>query len=320
MRMAHDFAPARAAAQHCAALLARAPRPEERTALIDIWRRDLARMLTDNLSALLAGDRLAVSVSAPEALRGKAVLERIGTLAVNSLLRCGESGETALLSVDFATAIALTDRSFGGEGKYTGETPEQLPLSAALLVDEAAAAIAQAITRASFGDAPIPADGRTRGAVIVRSESAARLKPFAADAPCLLFAIIIANQQGCEWRTTLALTAERMERLLPGAGRPPRPRTALAPASGMAAPFAAIPLPLQVVVAECNMSLARLKALAPGDCIPLTMGRQVPLKLGERVLAHGTIGTSADRMAIRLIRLPDSGPTTTPALQEGFVP
>ncbi|MCL9982503.1 MAG: FliM/FliN family flagellar motor switch protein [Erythrobacter sp.] len=312
MRMAHEFAAARAAAQHCRELTLRGPRPEERAVLLAAWRRDLARLMAEELSALLSGDRLEVHVSEPESLAGQAVLDRIGPVAANSLLRCGASGETALIAFDFSTAIALTERSFGGDGKVVANAPDQLPRSAALLVDEIAATIAQTITRASFGDGAPPAGSALTGEVIVRSESAGRLKPFDADGAALLFALTITNRQGCEWHALLAVAAERMERLLPAPGRGPSPRGGAArrpPASALAAPFAAIPLPLHVVLAEVDLSLARLQTLGPGDCLPLALGRQVPLMLGEKLLAHGSIGTFEDRMAIRLTRFPDQSPT-----------
>jgi len=44
------------------------------------------------------------------------------------------------------------------------------------------------------------------------------------------------------------------------------------------------------------------------------MGRQVPLMVGDTVLAHGSVGTAEDRMAIRLTRFPVS------ASAEGLVP
>jgi flagellar motor switch/type III secretory pathway protein FliN len=303
--MAHDFAPARPAAQHCAELLNRGPRPEERAAMMAAWRRDLARTLADDLSPLLSGDRLEVSILEPEALTGAEALRRIGEVAANSLVRCGASGETALLSFDFATALALTDRSFGGEGRMTGGIPDALPRSAALMVDEAAARIAAALTRVSHGDTPPLTPSRSEGGVIIRSESAARLKPFGLESACVLVPIVIANRQGCEWRASLAMGAERLDRLLPGSGRRAAPRGPRTPATGMAVPFAGIPLPLLVVVAEFELSLSRLNSLNPGDSIPITMGRQVPLMIGETVLAHGSIGTAEDHMAIRLNRFPD---------------
>lgn len=313
MRMGHDFAAARAAAQHCQELVARGLRPEERAALVTAWRRDLARLLADDLSPLLSGDRLTVSVSEPEPMTGADALARIAAVAANSLLRCGISGETALLSFDFAAALALTDRSFGGHGAPADDAPETLPRSAALLVEEAAATIAQAITRVSYGDAPIPAGGDVRGEVMIRSESATRLKPFAPDADCLHFSLTIANQHGGEWRASLVVTQERLDRLLPGAAHTQCARADRQPATGMAAPFANVPLPLHVVLAEFDLSLARLQTLSPGDSIPLTMARQVPLMVGDQVLAHGNIGTADDRMAIRLTRIP------VPVFAEGAV-
>lgn len=324
MRMGSDFAPVRAAAVHCAELTAhssaRGPRPEESAAMMAAWRRDLARLLADDLSGLLSGDRLDVSITEPEHLTGADALRRIGPLAANSLIRCGATAETALLSFDFATAIALTDRSFGGDGRVTGNVPEALPRSAALLVEETATMIAGAITTASYGDMPPPAGaasrGQSGGEVIVRSESAARLKPFALDAQTLFFVLEIANRQGCTWRCALAVAADRMARLLPGSGRRPRPRTPREAASPFAAPFAGVPVPLHVVLAEFDLSLARLQSLSPGDMIPLAMGRQVPLLAGETLVAHGAVGTAEDRMAIRLTRIP----LPQSALPEGLAP
>lgn len=319
MRMGHSFQPARAAAVHCPELTNRGPRPEESAALMAAWRRDLARLLADDLSGLLSGDRLDVSITEPERVSGADALRRIGQVAANSLLRVGASAETALLSFDFATAIALTDRSFGGDGRTTGSVPDALPRSAALLVEEAATMIAGAITRASFGDMPPPAGASLHGKapggeVIVRSESAARLKPFALDAEALVFIIDIANRQGCTWRASLAVAADKMPRLLPGGGRRSRARVPRTPATGLAAPFASMPLPLHAVLAEFDLSLARLQTLSPGDTIPLAMGRQVPLMVGETILAHGAVGTCENRMALRLTRLPVS------ASAEGFAP
>ena len=320
MRMGHDFAPARAAAVHCPELTTRGPRPEETAALMAAWRRDLARLLADDLSGLLSGDRLDVNITEPEKLSGADALRRIGPLAANSLIRCGASGETALLSFDFATAIALTDRSFGGDGRVMGHVPEALPRSAALLVEETATMIAGAITTASFGDMPPPAGFASEGEVIVRSESAARLKPFPLDAETLFFVLEIANRQGSTWRAALAVAADRMARLLPGTGRRARPRGPRVPASGMAAPFAAMPLPLHVVLAEFDLSLARLQSLAPGDTIPLAMGRQVPLMAGETLIGHGAVGTAEDRMAIRLTRIPQSAQPAPSFQPEGVAP
>lgn len=317
--MTHAFARLGVAAQHCAELTERGPRPEEREALLDAWRRDAARLLAEDLSGLLAGERLQVRFEPPELLPGSAVLARVGPVAANCLLRCGAAGETALLTCDFGTALALTDRSFGGEGRGEGDPPSQLPRSAALLIDEIAGMVAAATSRAAKGDDPLIRPQADGTGVIARSENAARLRPFAPDAHCAVLALVIADAHGREWRMMLGMERERLDRLLADV-RPadpgPEGRSALARggaarrrADSAAAPFGDIPLPLHAVLAEFDLPLARLQALAPGDRLPLAPARRVPLRIGDEVLAHGSIGTFEDRIALRLSRLSEQGPS-----------
>src|SRR3546814_16877966 len=70
-----------------------------------------------------------------------------------------------------------------------------LPRSAALMVEEAATMIAQTMARASYADAPTPAGADARGEVMIRSETAARLKPFAPDAACLMFTLVRSEER-----------------------------------------------------------------------------------------------------------------------------
>jgi flagellar motor switch/type III secretory pathway protein FliN len=298
MNMAETFARARPLAQHCAELTMRGPRPEERADHLSAWRRDVARELTDELAPLFSGGRFRASMNEPQLLEGAQVFERIGPIAANSLLRCGEHEQTLLFSIDLATAIALTDCSFGGEGKFPDDPPAQLPRSASLLVEKVAGIVAQSIATVAYA-------GEARGDIIVRSESAARLKPFGPETPCALFTLIFEVGQQARWETRLAVSSERLDSLLPGLGtaRPSRRRGHVA-ADGTAAPFADLPLSLEAVLGEFEMSLSRLERLSPGDQIPLTIPRELPLRIGSKTFAHGTLGTLEDRMAIRLTRLP----------------
>lgn len=294
----------RRGAHHCDELLRRGPRPEDRAETIAGWRRDLARSLARELGALLPGDRLTVTVAEPEVLPASEALARVGPLAANSLLRCGEAERTALLSFSFPTAIALTDRSFGGDGEVAGAAdgpvPEQLPRSAALLIDRVSEIVARALATGAGGEGAAKDAG-----VILRSESAARLKPFAPEASAVLIALSLANAEGREWNACLALAERVFDALLPGsvACRPAR-RARGATTGTMQAPFAAIPLALEGVLAEFELSLARLERLAPGDTIALAVPGELPLRIGERLLGWGRLGTVGDRMAVRLTRLP----------------
>lgn len=304
--------PDRFMAQHCDELVRRGPRPEERAELVAAWRLDCARLLARELAALLPGDKLSVTLGEPEMLRGSDLLARVGPVAANSLLRCGDSCRTALLSFDCATAIALTDRSFGGDGEIDRDAPlpEQLPRSAVLLVDRVAAIAARALAEAGRGESSGGAGGSGDRAeaddagVVMRSESAGRLKPFAPDAPCVAVKLTLATREGREWEAVFGFAERVFDMLLPGAGaRVPARRGDAPPARGDRAPFAAIPLPLEGVLAEFELSLARLERLAPGDTIALTVPGELPLRIGERVLGWGRLGTVGEAMALRLTRM-----------------
>lgn len=313
MKMAHDFAAARIAAQHCPELVARGPRPEEREAQITAWRRDLANHLAQGLGGLLSGDRISAEISPPEWLTGSDVIARIGPVAANSLLRCGaanagEDHASALLSFDHATALALAERSFGGDGHVAEPSIAPLPRSALLISDEIAALIAHALGAARSGDTPTAGNAPNHAEVILRSENAARLRAFAPDDRCALLTLRFANQENAVWIAQLAMTGHALDNLLPSASDEPKARQAgqsggRADGAGPAS-FGAIPLGVRAVLAEVELSLSQLERLAPGDTIPLAMARSVPLWVGDAMLGHGSIGTIEDRMALRLINLP----------------
>ncbi len=301
MNLAHDFYPARALAQHCTELTERGPRPEERAESLASWRRDVAREVGQDMAELLSGAKLEARLSEPETARGAAVFERIGPLAANSLLRCGADDQTALLSFSVETAIALTDCSFGGTGEMPTETITTLPRSAALLVEQVGRLIASAIARVSAGGGAV---GEVEGDVIIRSENASRLKPFTPSAPCALFTLEIDTGE-VRWNANLAITMDRLDSLLPGLASPtPANDDDTEEQESDAAIFGPVPLPLQAVLAEFELSLGQLDRLAPGDEIPIAIAREIPLRVGAQLVASGSLGTLEDRMALKVTSLP----------------
>lgn len=308
MNLAQTFAPARPLAQHCAELIRQGPRPEERAQLLASWRRDVTREIARDFGELLSGTKLKASLSEPELITGAEVFERIGPVAANCLLRCGGDERTLLLSFDLATAVALTDRSFGGEGEVELDQPESLPRSAALLIEQAARVIAQSIARVSAGSGGSE-DGHAKGDVIVRSENAARLKPFEPHAQCVLMTLELTEDNPAAiallpWSARLAMRAERLDELLPGLGSASAATEAAGEGDrspGASNAFGAIPLPLEAVLVEFDLSLGRLERLKPGDQIPIPMAREIPLRIGRQIVARGRVGTLEDRMALRLV-------------------
>lgn len=293
---ADDFAFARPVAQHCNELTWRGPRPGERDGVIEAWTRDLAGELSQELGQILQGDKLEVTINGPQAMTGTKVFEKIGALAVNSLLRIGSGDQTVLLSLDFSTAIALTDRSFGGDGLMPDNAPSQLPRSAGLLVEQLGAQIAQVFDMARGTGDP------ARGDVLVRSESVVRLKPFSAEAEISVLDLTLAQGTDVEWKMLIALPSERLEELLPQAGLNRTASDEASPKSGD--PYNLLPLPVEAVLSEFEMSLARLQRLAPGDEISLNIPRELPLRIGADVFAFGVPGTQDNQMALRLTSVP----------------
>lgn len=294
---AQDFAMARPVAQHCSELTWRGPRPDEREGVIAVWKRDLSGELANELGHVLQGDKLEISITDPQIMRGTQVFEKIGEVAVNTLLRVGSGDQTILLSLDYSTAIALTDASFGGEGNPPDGVPSQLPRSAGLLVEQIAATIAQTIAMARGTGEP------ARGDVLVRSESVVRLKPFNADAEIAVLEMTIAQGAFVEWQMRIALPSEGLDELLPKANSN-RSSVAEAASSKDKDPYAAVPLKLEAVLTEFEMTLGKLEKLAPGDEIALTIPKELPLRIGEDVFARGVPGTFENHMALRLTSVP----------------
>ncbi|MBH1991379.1 MAG: FliM/FliN family flagellar motor switch protein [Sphingomonadaceae bacterium] len=64
-----------------------------------------------------------------------------------------------------------------------------------------------------------------------------------------------------------------------------------------------IRLPARTVLARPNLSLAELMQLKTGDIIPVTIGRSLPLIVGNRIVAHGSIGEQDGRAAFQIEKL-----------------
>lgn len=62
-------------------------------------------------------------------------------------------------------------------------------------------------------------------------------------------------------------------------------------------------LPARTVLARPNLKMTELMALQPGDVINIHIARHLPLLIGERVFAHGTIGEQDGRAAFMIEKL-----------------
>ncbi|MET0370764.1 MAG: FliM/FliN family flagellar motor switch protein [Sphingobium sp.] len=64
-----------------------------------------------------------------------------------------------------------------------------------------------------------------------------------------------------------------------------------------------IRLPARSILARPNLTVAELMQLKEGDIIPVNIGRRLPLVVGNRIVAHGTIGEQDGRAAFQIEKL-----------------
>lgn len=261
----------------------------------------LAEGLAHALAGLCAGRRPDVRPGGPVDLPAGSIDDRRGEPVRNSLLGIGAREHLVTASIPERAVAMLVDLAFGGTGairkpadpKTSGgnrpplsldlmfgrfETKLATPLANALdLADEGSV---KPLTRAGGPEASSPLAGCKRSVL-----------PLEIAFP------------GCEpWELALAFPAATLAAL----ARPDGARAdgSKAPAARLAAePFAGIALPLNAVLVDMAVPVSVLSRLAPGQVIPVSVARNVPLRMGGRVIAHGTVGAMDDRAALQLIQI-----------------
>jgi flagellar motor switch protein FliM len=188
--------------------------------------------------------------------------------------------------------LRLVDRVYGGNGEHHGPLPEAFPLSAEMLVQRLEGALAECLGEALGGTAVEP---------LKRSTRLTEFAPFPAGAKLAVLGIEVMEGTKAPWLLSLALPLSSLPKLLSALGDSPAsaPRRSGA-ADPAAAPFAALPLGLTATLVDMPVSLAALAALEPGSVLPIAVARAVPLSIGGRMIARGTVGAQDDRIALRL--------------------
>lgn len=287
------FIAERAAAQHCAQLLRVPARPaDDRPALARLASR-LARAFDLLLGPMLgAGDATFVAgqinQSDPAALM-------LGTppLAANSLLAIGTDGAPLLASIDAGAVLRMVDRAYGGRGVAPSPLPDAFPLSAQLLISRLEGLVVRAIAEAAAIDPSMVQPVR-------RDASLSQLAPFADDTPLTILSVRINDGQE-PWDIVLAFPAAATPALI-GVAEPQRTTPAGSPASPEDAPFADLPLTVRAVLVDMAMGFSALARLEVGQILPVAVARSVPLIVGDRTIAHGTVGGLDDRVAIQITK------------------
>lgn len=254
----------------------------------------LARAVAAAFAPLLGGDAPVVGVGMPMDTTLGTIQSEVESLASYNLIGMGPSAHPILAIFTAEPVLRLVDRAFGGRGEAPDPLPEAFPMSADLLLTRMEGALSQALSQAFGGQSA----HRTRS--LRRDTSLRQLDPFARNEELLSLDIFI-EQEGCpSWSITLALPQVTLAAIFGGSRHPIRDVRVRPPADPMQEPHASLPLTVTAVLVDMRMAFSRLSALKPGDVLPVAVARNVPLRVGGRTIATGTIGEIDDRVAVEI--------------------
>ncbi len=294
MKPNHDFVAERVLAQHCQELLPPALPPRDLLAEYSALARDIAAELAESMAGVASGGALSISCGVPGRLTTTAFINRSDCQTAHCVIDVPDAGGI-LFSVSHGTALALTDRAYGGTGEVPDPLPAALPRSADMTLHQLESAWCAGLGKVLSTNA-LPQVARRGGDL-------GRLDPFRGQAECVHIELSVAQDDHADWGITLSAPLPDLSRLADlhrqSAGQAAPVRAAN---DTMAQPFGGVPLPVRAVLAQMPISLARASTLAPGDIIPLAIAREVPLQIGGLTIGLGTVGALDDRTALQITR------------------
>lgn len=280
-------------ARHSEALLRPAPAAAELLPVLARAGEQLARKLRLALAPVHGGEAAMVDCSAPAEMTAGGFAPS-GLVSI-SLLAAMADVQPLLAMVEGETVLRLLDRAFGGPGEAPSPLPRELPLSAELMVQRIEALVCPPLASALGLADPIR--------VLRRAASMADLAAMADDTPIAVLTFTIREGARPAWTLRLGFPLNALADLT-GAVRPaPKPVRAATPADPREAPFADMPLTVRAVLVDVPLPLATLSALEVGQVLAVPVARSVPLRIGETLVGHGTIGAVDDRVALQLTQL-----------------
>jgi flagellar motor switch protein FliM len=298
VKPAGELVAERPAAVHCAELLGRAPPPVALLPLLQRLGERLARLLPVALAPWHGGIPPIVTCTQPDECEAAQLTGLIGPLAANCLLGAGPQAAPLLASIEAAAVFRLVDRAYGGRGAVPDPLPAEFPLSADLLIGKLEALLAVRLAQALGADQ----EGAVRP--LRRDSSLAALAPFPPATGLATIRLTIAEEgDDGSWDLTLAFPLTTLEALFGHGERPTRSQSTPHSADPAGEPFGGMPLPLTAVLVEMQVPLATISALDIGSVLPVAVARKVPLRIGGKTIAHGTVGTLDDCAALQLSEL-----------------
>jgi flagellar motor switch protein FliM len=291
MKPERAFVAERMLAQHCPELLRANAAPVPLMPALARLGDGVARALANGLAPLSGGEAPLVRSRAPRECTMADLAEEVAPLAANSLQVAGSPDLPLLASIEAEAVLRIVDRAFGGRGDAPSPLPTAFPLSAELMVTRLEGIVAAAAGQA-LGGCPVQ--------TIRRDGCIQQLAPFADDEALGAVTLEVDDPGRKPWTVTLAFPMAVLAKLLGEGERPTaKPARQFQP-NPADEPFGAVPLTISAVLVDMRIGFAALSNLQPGQILPVAVARSVPLKVGGKTIAHGTIGALDDRVAVQI--------------------
>lgn len=293
MKPERAFIAERPLAQHCPELIrSGAAGGSAPTELLPAFGRagtKLGRLIAAALSPLMGGQDVAIQVAAPREVTGADLAKDIAPLAANSLMGLG--GAALLASFDAGAVLRMIDRAFGGTGKTPAPLPAAFPASVGVVSRQLEQIVSQGFAAAlGMGCDPIR-----------RSGSLVELEAFADTATLAVLTLTVEEPASEAWAIHLALPVAALANLIGEGGKTPAKAAATPRVTNPAEePYCDLPLTLSAVIVDTRLPMSALVGLKPGALIPVSVARNVPLRIADKTIAHGHIGSVDDRVAIQI--------------------
>lgn len=295
MKPERAFIAERAVAQHDPALLRPGPSMGDLVPALARMSERMARTLRGAIAPLLGGAEPQITPMKPMQTDFGDFCSGVPRLAANSLFHIGNA--PFLATIEGESVLRLVDRAFGGPGDTPSSLPKEFPLSAELMIGRMEQIIAACLALALGGS--------TGGAIrAVRRESSPAQLQAMPDATAVTGLTFNVNERGrMPWAISLAFPIETLAEVF-AHGESTRPtRTPRGPGSPTQAPFADLPIKVSAVLVDMRLPLSIVSALEVGQILSVPIARAVPLIVGGKPCAHGTIGALDDRVAVQISHL-----------------
>lgn len=294
MKPERAFIAERAIARHDPVLLRPGPNAADLVPALTRMSERLAKAVRGALIPLLGGAEPQINPMKPMQTDFADFCSEIPRLAANSLMQIGSA--PFMVSIEGENVLRLVDRAFGGPGDTPSSLPKEFPLSADLMIGRIEQLLATCLALSLGG-----AGGPIRS--VRRDASLAQLQAMPDATPVASLMLNVVEQGRMPWAITFAFPLDTLGAMFAHgeAKRPVKPPRG--PAQPTDAPFADMPIDLAAVLVDMKLPLATVSGLRVGQVLPVPIARNVPVKVGAKTYAHGTIGALDDRVAIQITQL-----------------